>query len=89
MAKKTIHVKIVTPEKTLFEDEAVSIVAPGALGYLGVLVDHAPLVTSLKEGRLSLRMPDNQEKVFEIHEGVMEVSKNVATILSETVTEAA
>lgn len=89
MAKKTIHVKIVTPEKTLFEDEAVSIVAPGALGYLGVLVDHAPLVTSLKEGRLSLRMPDNQEKAFEIHEGVMEVSKNVVTILSETVTETA
>lgn len=87
MAKKTIHVKIVTPEKTLYEGEVVSLVAPGGLGYLGILVDHAPLVTSLQPGKLSLKLPENKEMVFSVNEGVLEVSQNEVIILSETISQ--
>lgn len=87
MAAKLLTVRIVTPEETFFEGEALSLVAPGGLGYLGILVNHAPLVTSLKNGRISLRTPQNEEKGFNVSGGVLEVSDNTATILTETVSE--
>ncbi len=38
---------VVTPEKVVFEKDVTSIVAPGMIGYLGVLTNHAPLITCL------------------------------------------
>ena len=44
---KSFKVSIVTAEETLLETEAVSLTVPGIGGYLGILANHAPLVTAL------------------------------------------
>ena len=46
---KPFKVTIVTPEKTAYEAEAVSVILPGTEGYLGVWANHAPLVTGLRQ----------------------------------------
>ena len=76
---------IVTPERVFFEQEVVSIIAPGSEGYLGVLTDHAPLITALVPGKLAVRDEKNQELVFAIGGGFMEVFKNHVTILAHSV----
>ncbi|RYD01304.1 hypothetical protein N752_30375 [Desulforamulus aquiferis] len=47
---KNQRLDIVTPEKVVFSEEIDFIVAPGSVGELGILPEHAPLVTSLKVG---------------------------------------
>jgi len=76
---------IVTPEEVIFEDEVVSIVAPGSEGYLGILTDHAPLITALVPGKLTVKDKGGGESVFSLSGGFLEVSNNVATVLADAV----
>lgn len=79
---------IVTQEKVLFEQEVISVIAPGSEGYLGILSNHAPLITSLMPGKLTVKDQDNKENIFVVSGGFLEVSKNVATILADAVESA-
>ena len=79
------HVTVLTPERTVFEGEAIHLLAPGSEGYLGVLAHHAPLLTSLKPGRLAVRTPDGREQEFHVTGGFLEVSDNSARVLADSV----
>jgi F-type H+-transporting ATPase subunit epsilon len=79
------RLSVVTPEKVAFEEDVTSIVAPGIVGYLGVLTNHAPLITPLIPGRLEVKDSSNQRSEYFISGGFLEVSKNVATILADAV----
>ncbi len=76
---------IVTPEKIFYEEEVSSLVAPGVEGYLGVLTDHAPLITSLVPGKLTVKDLKNTEVVLAISGGFLEVLKNKVVILADAV----
>jgi len=75
----------VTPEKIVFEQDAASIIAPGSEGYLGILSNHAPLITPLMPGSLQIKDADNKESELFISGGFLEVSNNVATILADAI----
>jgi len=76
---------IVTPEKIFYEGGVNSLIAPGSEGYLGVLTDHAPLITALVPGKLTVRDQKNRELIFAIGGGFMEVFKNHVTILAHSI----
>ena len=50
------QLSILTPEKTVFEGNVEYVEVPGTEGYLGVLAHHAPLVTGIHAGRLTVRV---------------------------------
>jgi F-type H+-transporting ATPase subunit epsilon len=75
---------IVSPERTLFEDNVESLIVPGGDGYLGILSHHAPLISTLKVGEISFRDTDKKEVVMATSGGFIEVSDNVASILVDT-----
>ncbi len=79
------HLSIVTPEKIFYEGEVSSIIVPGSEGYLGVLTDHAPLITAIIPGKLTLKDKSNQEIIMSVSFGFFEVSSNHATILADSV----
>jgi len=81
----TFTLSIVTPEHVLFEEEVESIVVPGAVGYLGVLANHAPLITPIKPGKLVVQKSSSTEINFAISGGFLEVSHNKATVLADAV----
>ena len=83
-----ITLRVLTGEGVALEDQAVSIVAPGEPGYLGILRDHAPLVTTLKPGRLTWRRPSGEFLAAGIGAGLLEVANNRVTILTDSLTEA-
>jgi F-type H+-transporting ATPase subunit epsilon len=79
---KLFNISITTQEKNLYQGQASSLIAPSALGYLGVWADHAPLIATLTKGRITLREDSNEQKVFESKDGgVLEIMNNNVTIL--------
>ncbi len=74
---------IVTTERIVYEDDVNSIVAPGSVGYLGILSNHAPIITSLKPGKLTVKDSSGKEIVFALTGGFLENSANKCSILAD------
>jgi F-type H+-transporting ATPase subunit epsilon len=83
----SILLRVLTEAGVAIEDHAVSIVAPGEVGYLGVLRNHAPLVTTLTSGLLTWRTPGGTTRRLRVTEGLLEVTHNRLTVLTKAVTE--
>lgn len=81
--EKAYKLEIITPQETVFSGDVVSVVAPGEIGYLGILADHAPLATSLADGKFTLRTPNNKVTFYKTKAGFMEVLRNRVVALVE------
>jgi F-type H+-transporting ATPase subunit epsilon len=79
------NLSIVTPEKIFYENEVSSLVAPGIEGYLGILTDHAPLITAITPGKVTIKENSQEEIILSVTEGFLEVSANTATLLVDAV----
>jgi F-type H+-transporting ATPase subunit epsilon len=82
------RLSIVTPEQVFLEEDIKSLVVPGTEGYLGVLSNHAPLITALKPGRIEYRDATDTVQILAVSGGFLEVSNNIATLLADTVERA-
>lgn len=92
MAKK-FKVTITTAEQLLLETEAVSLQLPGIAGYLGILANHAPLVTALVPGVMTLRTEEGgaagSVSVFAVSNGFVEVARNEVSVMVDSCEPAA
>lgn len=77
-----LKLKIVSPEKILYEGEAVSVKVPGVLGAMEILQNHAPLISALVEGKVSYTNAEGAEE-FQVTGGFVEVLKNEVSICIE------
>jgi F-type H+-transporting ATPase subunit epsilon len=82
----TFKLSVLTPEKTAFEGDVEYVEVPGTEGYLGVLANHAALVTALASGTLTYRLPGGTTETIQVSGGFFEVSKNRATVLADSLT---
>ncbi len=82
---KTIQVEVVTPERSAFSGPATYVIARGTEGELGVLPEHAPLITALRESVLMVRRPDGQEIRMGVTGGFLEVTPTRVTVLADGV----
>lgn len=76
-----IKLEIVTPEKKVFDDSVDAVNVPTATGEIGILPNHAPLISALKSGILSYTRGGTTEKMV-ISGGFVEVSANKASVLA-------
>lgn len=77
-----MHLDILSPEKNLYSGDVKSILLPGADGSLGILENHAPLITVLKKGTIKIEGSEGTQ-LFDVNGGVVEVLKNKVIILAE------
>lgn len=75
-------VTVISPEGSVFEGEAESLVAPAHDGEVGILPRHAPYMTLLGAGKLVVRS-DGSENAFEVEGGFMQVADNTVRIVTE------
>jgi F-type H+-transporting ATPase subunit epsilon len=77
-----IKLEIVTPERRVFDESVESVTVPTVKGEIGILPNHAPLITTLKPGILTLTNRGASEKMV-VAGGFVEVSTNKVSILAD------
>ena len=79
-----IRLEVVTPEKSVVDDEAQIVVAPGSQGEFGVLVGHTPFLTTLKSGIVRYTDAGGTEHFVFVSGGFAEALPGRVTILAES-----
>ena len=79
-----IKLEVVTPEKSVVDEDAQIVVAPGTLGEFGVLKGHTPFLTTLKVGAVRYTDANGQERFLFVSGGFAEALPNKVTILAES-----
>jgi F-type H+-transporting ATPase subunit epsilon len=77
-----IRCEIVSQDRLIFEGDADMVLAPGEAGVMGILPHHAPLLSTLKFGVLTVRYQGDEEH-FAIAGGVIEVQPDLVTVLAD------
>ncbi len=79
--------EILTPDKKVFEGEVASVTVPGTMGSFEILNNHAPIISTLEDGKLIVRTGNSaKQEVYLIHGGVVEVLNNKVMVLAEGIT---
>jgi F-type H+-transporting ATPase subunit epsilon len=82
------RLRVYTPEREVVDGDVREVTAPGVYGEIGVLPDHAALVTTLEPGVLTYRRDDGVIRLT-IDGGFAEVRDNVMTVLADSAEPAA
>lgn len=77
-------VDIITPDRKVFSGEASAVTFPGSEGQFQVLNDHAPLVSTLAKGQVTVQTTSGQQ-TFTVDGGVVEVLQDKVLLLAEAV----
>ena len=79
-----LNVEIVTGERVVFQEQDVDmVVAPGGAGVLGILPEHAPLITTLSLGELRIKKGNDEQSIL-VYGGFMEVGDNKVLVLADS-----
>ena len=79
---RQLFCRIITPQETIFDGEADLVITRIADGEIGVLVDHAPTVSTVEIGDVRIHQ-DDERYVFATSDGFFKVSENLVQILVE------
>jgi len=79
----TLKVRVVSPDKVVFEGDAAAVVAPAWDGQVGILPNHAPMLTLVGSGVLAVDRAGGGSDSFHVAGGVLKVERNQVTVLTE------
>src|SRR5947209_17405721 len=77
-----LHLEVITPERSVYEDDVDMVIAPGSEGYLGILPHHAPLFTTLGPGEFRVKR-GGVEEVLAVFGGFMDVRGDRVVVLTD------
>jgi F-type H+-transporting ATPase subunit epsilon len=75
--------EIISPDKTIFTGEVSLVQLPGTDGLFEILHNHAPLIATLKKGRVKIHDEHGKVKFIPIEGGMVEVFQNTVLVLAE------
>ena len=77
-----LNVSVISPESTVFEGTATSVVAPAFDGEVGILTGHAPMITALGRGTLRVQNSGNVQQ-FDVDGGFLQIVDNQVRVVTE------
>lgn len=80
---KAFQLAVVAPDRSVVDESVVSVIAPGAAGYFGVLSGHVPFVAALRPGLVEYEDEQSQRRFITVSGGFAEVSEDKVTILAD------
>ncbi len=81
-----MNLEILTPDKKVFEGEVTSVTVPGSQGSFEILNNHAPIISTLDNGKVVVRVAGKEQKFYTVG-GVVEVIDNKVIVLAESVSQ--
>ncbi len=78
----TFHFDLVSPERVLLSGDVEQVDVPGSEGYFGVMAGHAPLITTLRPGILTIKRAGGEDRIVVLG-GFAEVSPSGLTVLAD------
>ncbi|WP_299326979.1 ATP synthase F1 subunit epsilon [Parasphingopyxis sp.] len=83
-----LNFELVTPEKLLRSEEVHMVVVPGTEGDMGIFARHAPVMTTIRDGNISIyKTAGGEAETIKVEGGFAEVNSKGLTILAEKVVE--
>lgn len=78
-----LFLKIVSPEKVEFEGDVKGVVVPGTQGRFEILINHAPIISSLEKGTVSYETASGEKRTLDIYAGFVSVMQNQINVCIE------
>lgn len=75
--------KLLTPTQALYQDQVLLVQAPGSKGSFEILENHAPMISTLENGRIKVIDFQKVTHYFDITSGILECKMNTVVILAE------
>lgn len=82
MATSTLHVEVVSAERSIWSGEAVNIIARTIEGDIGILPGHSPVVALLQPSAVEIYTPDGNREVIAVDDGFISVAQGRVSVLS-------
>ncbi len=82
-----MYLEILTPDKTVFAGKIKSVKVPGTKSPFTILKKHAPIISTLNSGEVSLVTASDIGLLYTISEGIIEVNKNKIMVLAEKISQ--
>ena len=79
-----MHLDIVSSEEEIFSGNVKNIIAAAMMGEVGIYPKHTPMITPLKPGEVKIITEQDEEMLFFISGGVIEVQPEIVTVLADT-----
>jgi F-type H+-transporting ATPase subunit epsilon len=83
----SLNVRVITPDKVVWDAMADELILPSSTGQIGILTDHAPLLTALDIGVMRLKSDAGWTSIVLMEDGFAEVDENKITILCNAAEE--
>lgn len=75
--------ELVSPERLLVSESVTAVIAPGTDGYMTVMAKHAPLMTTLKPGVVTVTTAGGADRRFYVRGGFADINNETVTLLAE------
>ena len=78
-----LNLEIITSEKMLFAGEIKIVKLPGVSGSFEIMENHAPIISTLTQGKIKVKETNDVVSYFEVKGGLVEMSNNEVKVLVE------
>lgn len=80
----TFKFELVSPERLLLSAEVTEVVIPGSEGYLTVLAGHAPLMTTIMPGKVTVKTSEGKSDSYVVFGGFADITPDGCSLLAES-----
>ncbi len=81
-----MELEINTPQKTIYHDTVKMVRVPGTKGSFQILNNHSPIISTLEQGKITIKNKEDITFQFEISDGIIECLNNKIVILTTQIT---
>lgn len=81
MSNGKISLHVLSRDNVIFKDDVYMVLLPGVEGDMGVLRNHAPVLTKLRAGEIKVRKTSQAEQIIKVKSGMVEINENKVTCL--------